>query len=92
MGVVPEHQRCGIGGQLIEAGNGRLREAGCPFIVVMGHPNYYPRFGFTPASRYGFTSEWERRDDVFMVLMLNPERTPRISGLAKFRPEFSTVS
>ena len=52
MAVKPEHQRQGIGSQLIEAGNRKLKEAGCPFIVVVGHPGYYPRFGFRPASQY----------------------------------------
>jgi putative acetyltransferase len=92
MAVLPECQRQGIGSQLIEVGNRKLKEAGCPFIVVVGHPEYYPRFGFRPASAYGITCEWELPDDVFMVLALDPGRMEGVAGLAKYRHEFSTVS
>jgi putative acetyltransferase len=92
MAVLPEHQRQGIGSRLVEAGNGKLKETGCPFIVVVGHSDYYPRFGFRPASAYGIMSEWEVPDDVFMVLVLDPGKMQGASGLAKYRPEFSTVS
>jgi putative acetyltransferase len=92
MAVLPELQRKGIGGRLVAAGIRTLRERGCPFIVVVGHPDYYPRFGFEPASRYGITCEWDVPDEVFMVLILNSEKMQGVSGLAKFRPEFSNVS
>ena len=92
MAVLPEHQRQGIGSQLIEAGNRNLKEAACPFIVVVGHADYYPRFGFRPASTYGMTCEWEVPDNVFMVLVLDPARMQDVSGLAKYRHEFSSVS
>ncbi len=92
MAVAPEHQRQGIGSRLIEAGNRRLKEAGCPFIVVVGHAEYYPRFGFRSASTFGITSEWELPDDVFMVLVLDPGKMHSVAGLAKYRHEFSTVS
>jgi putative acetyltransferase len=92
MAVLPEHQRQGIGSKLIEAGNRQLREAGCPFIVVVGHADYYPRFGFRPARAHGITCEWEVPDDVFLVLVFDPEKMQGVSGLAKYRHEFSTVS
>ena len=92
MAVLPEHQRQGLGSKLVEAGNRRLKESGCPFIIVVGHANFYPRFGFKPASTCGITCEWEMPDDVFMVLALDHARMAGISGLAKYRPEFSTVS
>jgi putative acetyltransferase len=91
MAVVPEHQRHGIGSRLVEAGIERLRTPGCPFIVVVGHAHYYPRFGFGPAADYGITCEWNVPDDVFMILMLDPLRMAGISGLARYRPEFSSV-
>jgi putative acetyltransferase len=92
MAVLPEHQRQGIGTKLIEAGNGKLKEAGHPFIVVVGHAEYYPRFGFRPANTYGITCEWEVPDDVFMVLVLDPGQMHGVSGVSKYRHEFSTVS
>ena len=92
MAVQPEHQRQGIGSKLIEAGTQRLKDAGYPFIIVLGHANYYPRFGFKPASSFGIKCEWEVPDDVFMLLVLEPEKMQSVSGLAKYRHEFSTVS
>jgi putative acetyltransferase len=92
MAVLPQHQRQGIGGKLVEAGNRKLKESGCPFIIVVGHPNFYPRFGFTPASTCGITCEWEMPDDVFIVLALDDSKMAGVSGLARYRPEFSTVS
>jgi putative acetyltransferase len=90
--VHPEHQRQGIGSALIEAGNLQLREAGCPFVVVLGHADFYPRFGFRPARPLGISCEWDVPDDTFMVLALHPERMQGVSGLARYRVEFSMVS
>jgi putative acetyltransferase len=92
MAVLPDHQYRGIGGTLIEAGTQRLREAGCPFIVVLGHSTYYPRFGFTRAKDHRIRCEWDVPDDAFMVLMLDPTAMEHISGVAQYRREFSTVT
>jgi len=92
MAVLPEHQRHGIGSRLIEAGTQKLRDAACPFIIVLGHANYYPRFGFKPANTYGVQCEWPVPDDVFMLLVLDQSKMQGRSGLAKYRHEFSTVA
>jgi putative acetyltransferase len=92
MAVLPEQQRTGIGSKLVEAGIRALKDAGYPFIIVLGHTNYYPRFGFVPASRLGICCEWQVSDDVFMVLVLDQAKMAGVSGLAKYRHEFSTVS
>ena len=92
MAVLPEHQRQGVGGKLIEAGNRQLRDSGCPFIVVVGHADYYPRFGFRPARPLRVTCEWEVPDNVFLLLVLDPASMQGVAGMAKYRPEFSTVS
>src|SRR5262245_51947368 len=91
MSVLPEHQRQGVGSKLVEAGNRKIKDQGCPFIIVLGHSKYYPRFGFTPANNRGITCEWEVPDDVFMVLVLDEEKMHGLSGLAKYRHEFSSV-
>lgn len=91
MAVLSGYQRQGIGGRLIETGNQKLREVGCPFIVVLGHPEYYPRFGFKPACGYGIKCEWDVPDNVFMVLVLDQLKMKGVSGLAKYRQEFSGV-
>jgi putative acetyltransferase len=92
MAVLPAHQRQGIGSGLIAAGNRKLEMAGYPFILVVGHAAYYPRFGFRPASTYGIVCEWDVPDNVFMVLVTDAEKMRGVSGLAQYRPEFSNVS
>src|SRR5207245_3892941 len=72
MAVLPERQRQGIGSELVRRGLDILRERGCPCVVVVGHPEYYPRFGFEPASRHGVVSQWPGVSDAaFMILVLN---------------------
>jgi putative acetyltransferase len=92
MAVVPEHQGQGLGTKLVQAGNVKLKDAGWPFIIVLGHAKFYPRFGFKPAGDLGITCEWEVPEDVFMVLVLDEEKMNGVSGLAKYRHEFSTVT
>jgi putative acetyltransferase len=89
MSVLPGNQRQGIGSMLVEAGSRLLKDAGYPFIIVLGHPEFYPRFGFKPASTYGVKCQWDVPDNVFMVLPLDPAKTQQIAGLATYRPEFS---
>ena len=91
MALLPEHQRQGIGSKLIETGNQKLKDAGYPFITVVGHADYYPRFGFRPAGEHGIKCEWDVPDDVFMLLVLDEAKTEGVSGLAKYRHEFSSV-
>src|SRR5438094_9306424 len=84
MAVLPAHQCQGIGSKLVDAGNRKLEQAGYPFIVVVGHPNFYPRFGFSPAREFGITCEWDVPDDAFMVSVLDPPKMHAVSGLAKY--------
>jgi len=88
MAVAPAHQRQGVGAALIEAGLARLRAAGCPFVVVLGHHGYYTRFGFVPASRHGLRCEWDVPDEAFMVRVFDPTATAAAAGLIRYRPEF----
>jgi putative acetyltransferase len=92
MAVAPEFQRQGIGSELIQAGNRKLKDAGFPFIIVVGHADYYPRFGFRPASEHGIHCEWDIPDEAFMLLVLDESKTNCVSGLAKYRHEFSNIS
>lgn len=92
MAVLPEYQRKGVGAELIRTGITRLENKGCPFVIVLGHAEYYPRFGFETASRYGVRSEWEVPDDAFMILVLNKSEMQGISGLARYRPEFAEAT
>lgn len=92
MAVLPERQRQGVGQMLIRAGLAELERRECPFIVVLGHPDYYPRFGFEPASTYGIRCVWEVPDEAFMILPLDRAKIPASGGLARYRPEFEGKS
>ena len=63
-------QNKGIGSLLVKAGIQQCISEGYDVIVVLGHPNYYPKFGFVPSVNYGIKSEYEVPEDVFMVLEL----------------------
>jgi len=90
MAVRPERQGNGIGAALVRAGNAALEGEGCPFIIVLGHPEYYPRFGFRPASEHRVSCQWAVPDEVFMLLVLDQARMAGVSGEARYRPEFSS--
>ena len=90
MAVSPEHQRQGIGSQLVREGLKECQRIGCGVVVVVGHPEYYPRFGFVPASQKGLRCEYPVPDEVFMVAELKPNALSG-RGLVKYRPEFGGV-
>jgi putative acetyltransferase len=90
MAVMPAQQNRGIGSALVRRGLEMLRVDGCPFVVVLGHPAYYPRFGFVPASRHGVTSEYDGvPDEAFMLLELADGALAGVTGVARYRPEFA---
>jgi putative acetyltransferase len=60
-----------------------------PFVIVLGHPDYYPRFGFEPASHKGISCQWEGvPDEAFMIKILDEKAMEDISGVARYRSEF----
>jgi putative acetyltransferase len=91
MAVLPPYQRRGIGTGLVERALARLKTAGHRGVVVLGHPVYYPRFGFVPASTFGIRSEYDAPDAAFLALELIPDGLKDCAGLAKFQPEFAGV-
>jgi putative acetyltransferase len=71
VGVTPEYQRRGIGSALIRAGHRQLADAGERLVIVLGHPEYYPRFGFSAAAAAAFQAPWS--GPAFMALALSPD-------------------
>jgi putative acetyltransferase len=88
MAVVPELQRTGIGGRLIEEGLRRLRDAGHRFCIVLGHAGYYPRHAFVPAGAHGLRWEKPGHDESFFVQALAPGGLDGVEGTVRYRPEF----
>jgi putative acetyltransferase len=90
MAVSRSLQRRGIGSRLVEEGLARMRSAGCPFVVVLGHPEYYPRFGFERASKYSVRCQWEGVPDEAFMIMVNQEGAiPAAGGVIRYREEFN---
>ena len=91
MAVSPAHQRTGVGTALVREGLVQCRQQGAVAVVVLGHPDYYPRFGFAPASRFGIDSEYSVPDDVFMALELSPGALDGARGRIRYHPAFAQL-
>ena len=91
LAVLPEYQRQGIGTALMNTGLEECRRQGHARVIVLGHPDYYPRFGFERASRCGVRFEFEAPDEACMILALQPGALDGVSGVAKYQPEWSGV-
>lgn len=91
VGVLPSQQNKGIGSTLIRAGLAQLDANSHDLIAVLGHPTYYPRFGFVPSIRYGIRCEFDVPDDVFMVRVSRPGTIPIPSGKILYHPAFHNL-
>lgn len=91
LSVSPAYQRQGIGSRLTTAGLDRCRQAGYGIAIVLGHPDYYPRFGFVPSYLHGIRWEYEAPVEAFMVMELIPGSLGDVAGIAHFQPEFNLV-
>jgi putative acetyltransferase len=91
MAVLPEQQRRGIGTALVRAGLERCRQLGFAAVVVLGHAEFYPRFGFAPASRLGIGSEYDVPDEVFMALELQAGVLNGKAGTIRYHAAFANI-
>lgn len=91
MAVLPAYQRQGVGSQLVRAGLKECRRAGQEAVFVLGHPSYYPRFGFRPASEQGLRCVYPVPDEVFMVTELRAGALAGRRGLVRYHPAFDQV-
>ena len=89
--VKPEMQKQGVGSALILEGIRQCRERGVGFIVVLGDPGYYNRFGFDPASNYKLEDEFGG-GNAFQVYVFKDTAIPFIGGLVKYAPEFNELN
>ena len=86
--VLPEFQNRGIGTLLIREGLERARELGFSSVVVIGHPAYYPRFGFKPAGRWDITALFPVPGEAFMAMELVKGGLDGVSGTVIFSQAF----
>lgn len=88
LAVRPERQRRGIGSSLVMRGLRLCRERTEGYVVVLGEPAYYGRFGFAAASAFGLNDEYGG-GDAFQVLELQPGGIPQGAGVVRYSPEFA---
>jgi putative acetyltransferase len=91
MAVTPLRQRGGIGTALVEAGLERCKELGAVAVVVLGHPEFYPKFGFAPAERFGLKCEYDVPAEAFMAIELHAHALRGASGTVKYHAAFSQL-
>ena len=91
LAVLPSHQRQGVGSQLTTHGLARARELGFRSVIVLGHPDYYPRFGFLPAASFEIRPPWGEPSPALMVLPLVPGGLDGVRGTVKYPPAFGDV-
>ena len=87
--VARGHQKKGIGGKLIVAALEKAKELGYESVVVLGHPEYYPKFGFKKASDWNIKAPFEVPDEVFMVMELRENALQGVEGIVQYSSAFS---
>jgi predicted N-acetyltransferase YhbS len=88
MAVIPELGRRGIGSQLVTEGLATAARLGHRSVIVLGHPEYYPKFGFKPASRWNIKAPFDAPDEAFMALELVKDELAGKSGVVEYPGEF----
>lgn len=87
LSVLPEYQNRGIGLSLIRQGHIAARKLGYRYSVVLGHPKYYPKAGYVPASQYGVKAPFEVEDENFMIVCLGGNSDP-LNGMIEYDQAF----
>jgi putative acetyltransferase len=91
MAVLPEYQRQGIGSALVRWGLEECRRLGYGLVIVVGHAEYYPRFGFYPASGHDIKCPFLAPPEALMLIELIPGALVGRGGTIRYRPEFDMV-
>lgn len=92
LSVSPEWQRQGIGGALLREAHQRAADMGYGSALLLGHPGYYPRFGYRAASLYGIRFPFEAPDECCMAIELLPDALKGVQGMVEYAPEFGIGS
>lgn len=91
MAVKPELQKQGIGGQLIKYGLAAASELGHKSVIVVGHEQYYPKFGFLSAGRWKIKAPFDVQENAFMGLELVKDGLKNVTGTVHYPKEFGIV-
>lgn len=91
MSVIPNYQKIGIGSKLIESAIEKAKELGYKAIIVLGHENYYPKFGFEVAALYDIYPPFDVPDDVFMIKILDKTIIDQLGGQVLYPKEFMEI-
>lgn len=91
MSVLPAHQNQNIGSQLVKEGLKRATDLGYRSVIVLGHPAFYPRFGFQPASKWHIRCPFAVPDNVFMGLALVPGGLDGVQGMVEYGKAFQEM-
>lgn len=86
--VAPDYQKKGIGSKLIRTALKNAIELGYRSVIVLGHKDYYPRFGFKPASLWNIKAPFEVPDEVFMALELADNSLEDVQGIVNYSKAF----
>jgi putative acetyltransferase len=89
MAVLPEFQKQGIGSALVRRGLEVCREQGHRIVIVVGHPHFYPRFGFSMKLAAHLDSPFSGRES-FMAVELVPGALDGVMGRVRYPPPFET--
>lgn len=87
LAVLPEYQKQGIGSMLIEQGHKIAKKLGYHYSIVLGSENYYPKFGYIPATQYGIQAPFDVANENFMAMKLN-DTDIEITGVVQYAKEF----
>ncbi len=91
MAVSPTRRKQGVGRLLVEEGLKACQKAGYDAVVVLGHADYYPRFGFVPSVAYGIVSSYDVPDEIFMVMELKKGGLKGVQGTVSYHDLFREV-
>ena len=91
MSVTPAKQNAGIGSLLVKEGLSKCKALGYGGVIVLGHPTYYPRFGFKPGIEFELACEYDVPSEVFMALELIEGYFKNVSGTVKYHAAFGAL-
>lgn len=91
MAIAVGKRNRGIGSALVRAGLDYCRNMGTGAVVVLGHPDYYPRFGFHSAAGFGIRCEYDVPDEAFMLCELQKDYLQGHSGTVRYHPAFNEL-